>query len=99
MTVLCSVRTLSEKVVVVVPELSTTELSHLGKVDPTDLPPSQVIQVLRCILCQCLGDGAKQSDVSIDEPLRCLGLDSAQSIEFQVSHMYVCMSYVCMYGS
>eukprot|EP01036_Dinobryon_divergens_P035175 gene35175-45549_t len=75
-----SVCSLTEKVV---PELSSTELAHFGKVDPTDLPTSQVIQILRCILCQCLGDGFKQSDVSVNEPLRCLGLDSAQSIEFQ----------------
>ena len=81
MTILGSIFNLTE---MVVPELSSTELTHLGKVDPTDLPTSQVIQILRCILCQCLGDAFKQSDVSINEPLLCLGLDSAQSIEFQV---------------
>ena len=80
------------------PKLSAVEYSRLGKVDPTDLSSSEVIRVLKFILSQCAGDGdsLQQSDVSTSEPLRCLGLDSAQSIEFQVFHMYVYM-YVCMY--
>ena len=80
-----------------IPELSAVEYSRLGKVDPTYLSSSEVIRVLKFILCQCAGEGdsLQQSDVSTSEPLRCLGLDSAQSIEFQVFRIYVCMC-VCV---
>eukprot|EP01036_Dinobryon_divergens_P031571 gene31571-40997_t len=37
----------------VAPELSSTELTHLGKVNPTDLPTSQVIQILRSAEMPC----------------------------------------------
>jgi hypothetical protein len=83
------------------PELSAVEYSRLGKVDPTDLSSSEVIRVLKFILCQCAGEGdsLQQSDVSTSEPLRCLGLSSI----YMYVCMYVCVSmysicmYVCMY--
>ena len=65
-------------------ELNSTTFAQLGKFDPTDQPLSEVIRILKFMLCECIGEGKKQADIPIDKPLQFMGLDSAQSIQLQV---------------